>query len=167
MGQRRESQVGKENSRLQQLKENWKGLAIGVLSFYLPLTSGLVNTVFCLSTIPIKRWVTLLIGGMIFAIGAVLLVPTWKVSFKGSSRLVTNGIYAHLRHPHYLSNMIWGFSCTLLLNSWWSFLIFIVSLPIIYRLILLEEKELADKYGEEYERYRERVPMFLPRILGR
>ena len=148
-------------------QEAWEGGVIGMLACVAPLVVGIINLMFGLSRIPIPRWIMISIGGIVFFIGMIPFILSLKVAVKGSSNLVTDGIYAHIRHPHYLSNIIWGFSGTFFFSSWWSLLVFIVSLPVVYYLIRREERKLMQKYGEEYIQYRERVPMFLPRIGGR
>ena len=47
-----------------------------------------------------------------------------------------------------------AFYCTLLLPIGAAGLVLIVR---------LEERELVERFGDEYETYRERVPMFVPR----
>lgn len=151
-------------SRFSYAKEAWEGGVIGTLIFFFSLAMGIIDRVFDFSTIPLPQWIMISIGAVIAAIGMTPFILSFGVAVKGSGKLVTNGIYAHIRHPHYLSNMIWGFSFPFFFRSWWSLLGFIISLFPVYYLIKREEEKLGRKYGEEYNRYRKQVPMFLPRI---
>lgn len=75
--------------------------------------------------------------------------------------LVTTGIYGRMRHPQSLAGLLllWARDLTdtdLVINA-------VLSL---YLLIgaRIEDKRLLKEFGEEYARYRERVPAFVPRI---
>lgn len=138
-----------------------------MLACVAPVTMGIIDIMSGLSTIPIPRWIMISIGVIIVVIAMIPFLLSFSVAMRGSRKLVSNGIYAHIRHPHYLSNIIWGFSGTFLFSSWWSLLVFIVSLPVVYYMIRREDRKLIQKYGQEYEQYRKQVPMFLPKIGGR
>jgi protein-S-isoprenylcysteine O-methyltransferase Ste14 len=38
-----------------------------------------------------------------------------------------------------------------------------LSLPVIHLIVLLEERELVERFGDAYEEYRARVPRYVPR----
>jgi protein-S-isoprenylcysteine O-methyltransferase Ste14 len=38
-----------------------------------------------------------------------------------------------------------------------------VFVPLTYGVVLLEERELRERFGEEYERYCDKVPRFFPK----
>ena len=82
-----------------------------------------------------------------------------------TSRLVTTDIYKCVRHPHHLGVGIFMPSLGLLIGHLWSFIIISISqwVWIIGFLFLVEEKELIEKFGEEYKAYRQKVPMLLPK----
>ena len=44
-----------------------------------------------------------------------------------------------------------------------SYLIFGLWLPVLWATVLLEERELRDRFGAEWDAYARRVPRFLPR----
>jgi protein-S-isoprenylcysteine O-methyltransferase Ste14 len=81
-------------------------------------------------------------------------------------RLVTTGLYSRVRNPMIIGWMVMLLGVGLLLNS--ISLIFIFTplfllLNILY-LKTVEEKEMGKKFGQEYLKYKESVPMFIPRF---
>lgn len=78
--------------------------------------------------------------------------------------LMTDGLHQFVRHPLYLGTflMLWGWFLTMPLFS-----LFLSNLIItMYTLIgiRLEEKKLAEEFGEEYEAYRNSTPMIIPHL---
>lgn len=82
-----------------------------------------------------------------------------------TSKLITTDIYQCVRHPHHLAIGIFMTSLGLLIGHIWSFLIISISqwIWIIAFLFMVEEKEVEEKFGEEYKAYSQRVPMLLPK----
>ena len=78
--------------------------------------------------------------------------------------LLTEGIFGRVRNPRYLSLLfgIGGFS--LILNYPALYIGYALFVPAIYGVILLEERELRQRFGGEYEDYTRRVPRLLPRL---
>jgi protein-S-isoprenylcysteine O-methyltransferase Ste14 len=83
-----------------------------------------------------------------------------------TTRLITTDVYQCMRHPHHFWIGVFVPSLALLIGYPWTFLIMTVIqwLWIIGFLFLAEEKELLEKFGEEYEAYRQQVPMLFPNI---
>ncbi len=80
--------------------------------------------------------------------------------------LVTTGLYSQVRNPMLLGWFIMLFGVGLLLNSISLIFIFtplFILLNILY-LKTVEEKEMEKKFGEAYLKYKESVPMFIPRF---
>jgi len=75
---------------------------------------------------------------------------------KGS--LVTTGIYSRVRHPMYLSNILFALGWALLFRGIHALLCVPIWALCYGVLIFFEEKGLEEKYGEEYREYRRRVP---------
>jgi protein-S-isoprenylcysteine O-methyltransferase Ste14 len=82
-----------------------------------------------------------------------------------TSRLVTIDIYRCVRHPHHLGVGIFMTSLGLLIGHLWAFLIITVTqwAWVLVFLFMVEEKELTEKFGEEYKAYRQKVPMLFPK----
>jgi protein-S-isoprenylcysteine O-methyltransferase Ste14 len=113
---------------------------------------------------PIYMYIIFPISLAIMVIGMLLIVFGWKEIYKSKGELVTTGIYGHIRHPQYLGFLL----LTLGMNVQWATLITLLLWPILVilyrRLALIEEKELAEKFGEFYLKYKNNVPMFIPRL---
>ncbi len=84
-----------------------------------------------------------------------------------TSRLITTDIYKCVRHPHHLGVGIFMTSLGLLIGHPGSFLVITISqwVWIIAFLFLVEEKELIEKFGDEYKVYCQKVPMLFPKPL--
>lgn len=78
-------------------------------------------------------------------------------------RLLTDGPYARIRHPRYVEVVLWTLAYALFANHLGSYLVVVGSLPVIYLIVVLEERELRERFGAEYIEYCRRVPRFVPR----
>jgi protein-S-isoprenylcysteine O-methyltransferase Ste14 len=77
--------------------------------------------------------------------------------------LVTEGLHAIVRHPRYLQFLLALLGWSLLANHLAAYVASALWIPGVWLIVLLEEKELRQRYGPEYEAYCRRVPRFLPR----
>jgi protein-S-isoprenylcysteine O-methyltransferase Ste14 len=86
---------------------------------------------------------------------------------KSESKLVTDGVYAWTRNPLYVAATILFIGWFLVLR--WTPLAFLTVLFAVHFVLVAkwEERELRERFGPEYEAYRARVPLFLPRIRRR
>lgn len=78
-------------------------------------------------------------------------------------RLITEGVYGRLRHPRYAAVWLGTVALAFFTNYLAVYVIAAAIIPALYLVVVLEEKELRDRFGEEYVRYCERVPRFVPR----
>jgi protein-S-isoprenylcysteine O-methyltransferase Ste14 len=78
--------------------------------------------------------------------------------------LVTGGLYARMRHPRYLQMFLVLLGYALITGYLAIYVIWLLYLPLIGVVILLEERELLRRYGEAYREYRRRVPMLIPHL---
>ena len=83
----------------------------------------------------------------------------------GHGRLLQEGAYAWVRHPRYLAGGLIALSTALLANYLATWVLAVVCVPVLYLVTLIEERELVDRFGEEYRAYQRRVPRLLPRSL--
>jgi len=80
--------------------------------------------------------------------------------------LVTTGIYARVRHPRYVQMTAVFLGYALLCNYLAAYVVFALSIPWALAVARLEDRELHDRFGAEFDRYAARVPRFLPRRLS-
>jgi protein-S-isoprenylcysteine O-methyltransferase Ste14 len=73
-----------------------------------------------------------------------------------ASELVTTGIYSRIRNPIYLFGGLAIIGLFLYINPKW-LLLLVVLIPMQIVRIRKEERVLADKFGEEYQRYKSRT----------
>ena len=98
----------------------------------------------------------------IFGIDNMALV---YVFYPNESTLQNHEIYSILRHPAYHGLMLISIGNIFLRFSIYSviyFLMFLVGMKM--HLKLVEEKELIERFGEQYKKYRENVPAFFVKL---
>lgn len=79
--------------------------------------------------------------------------------------LVTCGVYRLVRHPGYLGWLLWAVGTQVLLQNLVSAVLFTaLSWRFFSRRIPFEEARLREFFGEEYARYAERTPTYIPFI---
>jgi protein-S-isoprenylcysteine O-methyltransferase Ste14 len=78
-------------------------------------------------------------------------------------KLLTGGPYARIRHPRYIEAGFFTLGYVLVANYPAAYLMFVLSLPLLYLIVILEERELHQRFGNEYEAYRRQVPRFFPK----
>lgn len=95
-------------------------------------------------------------------LGLFLMSKGWSAIHSANGGLVTEGIYRYVRHPQYLGLIV----ITVGLLIQWPTIITLAMWPILvlmyYRLAKREDTEALEAFGERYEEYRRRTPMFLP-----
>jgi len=103
-------------------------------------------------------------SNIIILIGILLIVFGWQKIFRAKGKLVTTGIYAHFRHPQYLGFLLLTLGMNILWITISTLLLWPVLAVLYYRLAKEEDEELEEKFGEEYRKYKRKVPMLIPRI---
>lgn len=106
---------------------------------------------------------------IIMGIGILLVIYGWKQIHKARKQdtLMVEGIYKYIRHPQYVGFLM----ITLGLNVMWLTIITLIMWPILaalyWRLAKKEDKDMEEKFGEEFLEYKRRVPGFIPRLRRR
>lgn len=83
---------------------------------------------------------------------------------KYQSRLLTEGIYARIRHPRYVQYFIVVLGYALISNYLAVYILTALLVPALALVIRWEECELRQRFGKQYEDYCSRVPRFIPRF---
>jgi protein-S-isoprenylcysteine O-methyltransferase Ste14 len=77
--------------------------------------------------------------------------------------LLREGIYGRMRHPRYveftLALVAWSLVCNYVGLYWMT----AATIVLLYIIVILEEHELRERYGQEYVDYSAQVPRFFPR----
>jgi len=80
------------------------------------------------------------------------------------SRLLTEGAYARIRHPRYAQVVVLMLAFALFTNYLATYVLFLLVAAAIFPLTRIEERELRERFGAEYEAYCARVPRFIPKF---
>lgn len=95
------------------------------------------------------------------------LVGIPELSQHRRGRLLQEGIYGVVRHPRYLSAGIGLIANVLIVNYLGLYILVIAAIPLGYIMLLLEERELLDRFGDAYRAYQRDVPRLIPRLRRR
>jgi len=85
-------------------------------------------------------------------------------SHKIPNNLQTSGVYSYVRHPQYFGWFMAHIGFTILLSVQYSLLFTPVLFVIIYVISKAEERDLEEAFGDEYQDYKSKVPMLIPKI---
>lgn len=91
-----------------------------------------------------------------------ILLGVPEFSSKDKGRLLTEGIYAKTRNPRYLELLAFALTYVAFANYLGTWILYALSFPAIHLVVLLEERELRDRFGAEYDEYCRRVPRYIP-----
>ena len=80
-----------------------------------------------------------------------------------NQQLVTRGPFMIVRHPMYAGLILAAFGSLLIYHTWTT-LLFACFSPALLKRARREEATLAAEFGEQWQKYCQRVPAFLPRI---
>jgi protein-S-isoprenylcysteine O-methyltransferase Ste14 len=99
------------------------------------------------------------------SISTLVGIPELSQGRKG--RLLRDGIYGVVRHPRYLSAGVGLIAAALIVNHLGLYIVVIASLPPGYLVLVLEERNLIDRFGDAYRKYQRDVPCLVPRMRRR
>jgi protein-S-isoprenylcysteine O-methyltransferase Ste14 len=123
------------------------------------ILTGPLTAIYGIWKIPINLYLSIVTGIIIFLLGAFVYFKWeifWTKTYQG--QLITEGIFKHIRHPHYASLLLIGFGLAFFFYSSFALIIAAIAIPIMIWSIIDEEKLLLKQYGEEYKKYMKKVP---------
>ena len=78
-------------------------------------------------------------------------------------QLLTEGPYAIVRHPRYIEFALGSFGYAAIANYLGAWIVALLAPPLLHLVVLMEERELTQRFGDEYRESVARVPRYLPR----
>ena len=79
-------------------------------------------------------------------------------SYIHTTKLVDTGIYSIVRHPQYITFILWAIAGMLLFQHWIAICLGIPVIPLIYVDLIHADKDVIKKFGNDYKQYMKRVP---------
>lgn len=102
-------------------------------------------------------------SGLVFG-----LLPVFEFRKKGgvtkgksyihTNQIVDTGIYSIVRHPQYVTFMLWALAGMLLFQHWIVVFLGIFVFPLTYIDLIKADKNAIKKFGDDYIDYMKRVP---------
>jgi len=86
-------------------------------------------------------------------------------SFENTTKLVKAGIYRFIRHPLYCSLLLLGTGIMFKQPVLPQVVIGIINITAIYITARIEEKEMTERFGENYILYMKETKMFIPFLI--
>ncbi len=126
-------------------------LALGYLSLIIPILHLLLSLVF-------------LIPGAYLGIRGVTAMGLKTAETHRAEMVISTGVYSRVRNPQYLGAILSHIGASFLFSAYYSLIVTPLVIIINYILCWKEEQELLQEFGEEYQKYREKVPMLIPVI---
>ncbi len=126
-------------------------VSVPVVNFSIPL----LHLIVCISFLILGAWL---------AINAVKKATLRVAETHRTDKIVTTGVYSIVRHPQYLGGLLAHMGISFLLSAWYSLLSTPLMVILVYLISRKEEEELVREFGKEYEDYKKKVPMLIPRL---
>jgi protein-S-isoprenylcysteine O-methyltransferase Ste14 len=79
-------------------------------------------------------------------------------SYIHTTQVVDTGIYSVVRHPQYVTFILWAIAGMLLFQHWVVVLLGVPIFPLTYIDLIKADKDAIEKFGDDYRAYMKRVP---------
>jgi protein-S-isoprenylcysteine O-methyltransferase Ste14 len=128
------------------------------LALFIPIINLLIPMIHLVISLPF------IIIGAWFGIGSVKETTLKVAETHRAEKVVSTGLYSVIRHPQYFGGIIAHIGISILLSSLLAFITTPIVILLNYLISWKEEKELLKEFGKDYEDYKKRVPMFIPKL---
>ncbi|MGA8941604.1 MAG: DUF1295 domain-containing protein [Thermoactinomyces sp.] len=103
-------------------------------------------------------------GSLINTISEVMR-ERWKKDPRNKGHLYTKGLFKYAIHINYFGDLVWVSGFALLTRNSWSILVpALLFVFFVFYNIPLHDKYLINKYGKEFEQYRQKTKKLIPFI---
>lgn len=108
--------------------------------------------------------IALAVGAGVSVLG--LAIRAWAAGhIRKNAQLATSGPYAFTRNPLYFGSFLLGLGFTIASGQWLLAVLFAALFIGIYLPVMrVEASTMAQLFGNEFETYRQSVPLFFPRL---
>jgi len=131
--------------------------------------SQIVVGIYLLSEVSQIRILAYVGVGFYFFSGCIFgMLPTVEFRKKGgvkkgksyihTTKLVDTGMYSIVRHPQYVTFILFAIAGMLLFQHWIVILLGIPIIPLMYIDLLRADKRQIGKFGDDYKQYMKKVP---------
>ena len=122
--------------------------------------------IFRLTSISIAGFILFFLGVALRAMGKITLGRYYAYGLRmlPNHKLVTHGIYRHIRHPISLAAIVYSAGIPLILSSLIGFIIMLFLIPLILYRLRIEESMLIERFGDEYREYMRKTKKLIPFI---
>jgi protein-S-isoprenylcysteine O-methyltransferase Ste14 len=105
------------------------------------------------------------VAGAWFGVAGVFGTSLKVAETHRAERIVTTGVYSIVRHPQYFGGLLAHIGFSFLFSGMYSLFVTPLVIAVVYIISWKEEKELIKEFGQEYEDYKSRVPMLIPKFI--
>jgi protein-S-isoprenylcysteine O-methyltransferase Ste14 len=147
-------------------------LVLAWVGFFVPLvwvvSRAFAFAEYSLGTGPLVAGVVCLVIGLwLFHRSHADLGTNWSVTLelREQHRLITQGVYRHIRHPMYLAIALYSIGQALVIPNWMAGPSNLIAFAILLALRLrAEETMMVEEFGDEYAAYSARTKCFIPGV---
>ncbi len=131
-------------------------ILMGIIGIVFFLNMLLLN--FPLLNVPVMEEL-IIVGWILLGIGALFVIlSVLTLRRKGTTNVTDSGVYGVVRHPMYLGGMVMFLSHIFFGQNWIVVISTIIGVYCCFLLIQSEDQKNIEKFGDDYKRYKEKVP---------